>query len=64
MELNIYRCVFIGKINEIHILIHEKLYREILGFLEISRDTSRTKIEPGSLELNTRYQQYVGIKSH
>ena len=43
-----YECEFIGKINEIHILINEKSNREIQGFLKISRDISRPKIEPGS----------------
>ena len=43
-----YKCEFNGKINEIHILINEKSNREIPRFFEISRDTSRSKIEPGS----------------
>ena len=47
-----YSCVFIGKINEIHILINEKSNRKILGFLKISQDTFRAKIEPRSQELN------------
>ena len=47
-----YSCVFTGKINAIHILINEELNREILGFFKMSRDTSRTKIEPVSRELN------------
>ena len=44
----IYKCEFVGKINEIHILINEKSNREIPGFFKISRDISRFKIEPGS----------------
>ena len=52
-------CVFIGKINKIHILIDEKSNREIPGILKISRDTSRTKIEPGSRNLNpNQYEVY------
>ena len=47
-----YKCEFNEKINEIHILINEKSNREILGFFNISRDISRSKIEPGSRELN------------
>ena len=54
-----YKCEFNGKINEIHILINEKSNREIPGILKISRDTSRTKIEPGSRNLNpNQYEVY------
>ena len=53
-----FKCEFNGKINEIHILIDEKWNREIPGFFKISRDTSRTKIKPGSWELNPDIGQY------
>ena len=43
--------IFIDKINEILIIINETIKREIPGFLKISRDSSRVKIEPGSHEL-------------
>ena len=52
MKFISYTCEFVGKINEIHILINEKSNREIRGFFKISQDTSRPKIEPGSRELN------------
>ena len=52
MKFKSYKCVFIGKINEIHILINEKSNRDISGFFKISRDTSWPKIKPGSRELN------------
>ena len=52
MKFISYKCEFVGKINEIHILINEKSNREILGFFKISRDISGPKIEPGSRELN------------
>ena len=52
MKFKSYTCVFIGKINEIHISITEKSIQEIPGCFKISRDTSQTKIEPGSRELN------------
>ena len=48
MKFISYKCEFVGKIDEIHILIKEKLNREIPGFFTISRP----KIEPGSRELN------------
>ena len=51
MKFIYYKCEFVGKINEIHILINKKSNREIPGFLKISRDISRPKIEPGSREL-------------
>ena len=47
MKFISYKCEFVGKINEIHILIIEKSNQEILGFFKISRDISRPKIEPG-----------------
>ena len=37
--------VFIGKINEIHILINENSNPYIQGFIKITPDTSRVKIE-------------------
>ena len=49
----LYMYIYIGKINEIYILINEKSNRKIPRFFKISRDTSRTKIEPGSQELIT-----------
>ena len=52
MKFKRYICIFIGKINDIHILDNEKSNREILGFLKISGYTSRTKIKPESDELN------------
>ena len=60
MELKSYKCEFIGKIIEIHILSNGKTNREIPGFYKIYRDISRPKIElgsrnpefPGSRELN------------
>ena len=52
MKFMSYKCEFVGKINEIHILINEKSKREILGSYKLSRDTSRTEIEPGFKELN------------
>ena len=52
MKFICYKCEFVGKINEIHILINEKSNREIPRFFKISRDISRSKIEPGSRELN------------
>ena len=48
MEFISYKCEFVGKINEIHILINEKSMREIMGFFKISRDISPPKVEPGS----------------
>ena len=56
MKLKSYRCVFIGKINEMHILINEKSNREILAFFKITQDTSRDKIELRSLVLNPNYE--------
>ena len=38
--------------NDIHILAEEQSNREIPGFFKISQDTSPTKIESGSQELN------------
>ena len=52
MKFMSYKCEFVGKIYEIHILINEKRNREIPGFFKVSRDTSGTNIEPGSWELN------------
>ena len=52
MKFKNYKCVFINKIIVIHILINKKSNRDMLGFFKISRDTSRTKNEPGSRELN------------
>ena len=52
MKFISYRCEFVGKINEIHILIITKSNRDIPGFFIISRDISWPKIEPGSRELN------------
>ena len=52
MKFKSYTYVFIGNINEMHILITEKLIREIPEFFKISRDTSRIKIKLGSRELN------------
>ena len=52
MKFISHKCEFVGKINEIHILINEKSNREIPGFFKISRDISRTKIKTGSRELN------------
>ena len=43
MKFMSYKCEFVGKVNEIHILINEKSNREIPGFF---------KIEPGSREWN------------
>ena len=43
-----YKCEFVGKMNEIHILINEKSNREIPRFFKISRP----KIEPGVREWN------------
>ena len=55
--------VFIGKINEIHILINEKSIRVTPGFFKISRDSSRsrTKIKPGSGVLGDLLITYVDI---
>ena len=47
LEMESYTCVFIGKINEIYILINEKSNRKILGFWKISRDRSQAIIERG-----------------
>ena len=47
-----YSCVFIGKINEIYILIDDKANRETLEFFKVSWDTSRIKTKPGSRKLN------------
>ena len=44
--------VLIGKLNKIHKFINEISIQEISRFFQISRDTSRTKIEPGSRKLN------------
>ena len=41
-----YSCVFIGQINEMHILINEKSNREISGFFKISQNKSGAKFEP------------------
>ena len=57
MKFKSYTCVFIGKINAIYILITEKSIREIPGFFKISRDTPRSKIKPGSRELNPTTQE-------
>ena len=46
MKFKSYKCVIIGKIYEIHILIDE------MGFFKIFRDTFWPKIKPGSRELN------------
>ena len=54
MKFISYKCEFVGKINETHILINEKSNREIPGFFKISRDISRPKIDPGSRELNPK----------
>ena len=48
MKFISFKCEFVAKINETHILINEKSNREIPGFFKISRP----KIEPGSRELN------------
>ena len=52
MKFISYEFVFVGKINEIYILVNEKSNWEIPGYFKISRDTSRTKNEPGSGEVN------------
>ena len=52
MKFTSYKCEFVVKINEIHILINEKSNREIPGFFKISRDISVPQIDPGSRELN------------
>ena len=52
MKFEIYKCEFIGNINDTHILIDKKSYREIPGLFKISRDTTQTKNDPGSRELN------------
>ena len=52
MKFISFSCVFIGKIDEIHILINEITNRETTEFFKISRDTSRTTFEQGSRELN------------
>ena len=44
MKFKSYICVFIGKINEVHILMNEKSNQEIPGFFKISQDTSNTKL--------------------
>ena len=62
MKFMSYNCEFVGKINEIHILINEKSNREIPGFFKISRDISRPKIEPGSRELNPICKALVDIR--
>ena len=54
MKFISYECEFVCKINEIQILIEEKLNREISGFFKISRDKSRQNIEPRSQELNPK----------
>ena len=41
MKFISYKCEFVGKINEIHILINKKSNREIPRFFKISRDISR-----------------------
>ena len=48
MKFKSYSRVFIGKTNEIHILIDKKSNWEFPEF-QISRDTSWAKIEPGPL---------------
>ena len=57
MKFTSYKCEFVVKINEIHILIHEKSNQEIPGFLKISR----LKIQPGSRELNPSRQHYSNL---
>ena len=49
MKFTSYKCKFIGKINEIHILINEKSNREIPEFSNISR----VQIQSGSRDLVT-----------
>ena len=47
MKFISYICEFVGKINEIYILINEKSNRKIPGFWKISRDRSQAIIERG-----------------
>ena len=60
MKFKSYKCVFIGNIKEIQILINEKSNWEILGFLKISRNIFQTKNEPRSQELSPATVDKIG----
>ena len=50
MKLKSYKCVFIGNINEIHILIKEKSNQEIPRFLKYPgiHPRPKTNRDPGN----------------